>query len=55
MAEASRVSTVAERYANALFELALEGNQLAAVETDLGRFTSLIAVAVRLILNAPAR
>jgi len=37
-----QVSTVAERYANALFELALEGNQLAAVETDLGNFASLL-------------
>jgi F-type H+-transporting ATPase subunit delta len=43
VAEASRVSTVAERYATALFELALDANQLAGVETDLGRFSSLIA------------
>jgi F-type H+-transporting ATPase subunit delta len=42
VAETSRVSTVAERYSNALFELALDGNQLAAVETDLGNFTSLL-------------
>ena len=43
MAEASRVSTVAERYAIAIFELALDADQLTAVETDLGNFASLIA------------
>ena len=43
MAEVSRVSTVAERYALALFELALEQEQLAAVETDLGNFAGLLA------------
>jgi F-type H+-transporting ATPase subunit delta len=42
VAETTRVSTVAERYANALFELALDGNQFAAVETDLANFASLI-------------
>ena len=43
VAEVSRVSTVAERYALALFELALEQEQLAAVETDLGNFAGLLA------------
>jgi F-type H+-transporting ATPase subunit delta len=43
LAEASRVSTVAERYATALFELALDADQLAAVETDLGNFARLLA------------
>jgi F-type H+-transporting ATPase subunit delta len=38
----SPVSGVAERYANALFELALEANALAAVEKDLDRFSALI-------------
>lgn len=42
MAEASRVSTVAERYGTALFELALDGNQLKAVEADLDSFSGLI-------------
>lgn len=37
------VSGVAERYATALFELALEGGQLDAVDADLSRFTSLLA------------
>jgi F-type H+-transporting ATPase subunit delta len=36
-------STVAGRYANALFELALDAKSLASVEADLGRFASLIA------------
>ncbi len=35
-------SGVAERYANALFELAAEGKTLPAVEKDLDRFTGLI-------------
>ena len=39
----SPVSGVAERYANALFELALENNSLAEIEKDLGRFSALIA------------
>ena len=38
----SNVSGVAERYANALFELALDTNSLPAVENDLGRFAGLI-------------
>ena len=38
----SNVSGVAERYANALFELALDTNALAAVENNLGRFAALI-------------
>jgi F-type H+-transporting ATPase subunit delta len=42
VADASRGSTVAERYATALFELALDGNQLPAVEADLGNFESLL-------------
>ena len=42
MAEASRVSTVAERYATALFELALDGNQIKTVETDLDSFAGLV-------------
>ncbi|HEY5081911.1 MAG TPA: F0F1 ATP synthase subunit delta [Bauldia sp.] len=36
-------SVVAERYANALFELASEENALGAVEKDLDRFTGLMA------------
>jgi len=43
VAEASRVSTVAERYATAIFELALDADQLTAVETDLGNFAGLVA------------
>jgi F-type H+-transporting ATPase subunit delta len=39
----SLVSGVAERYANAFFELALEQKSLADVETDLDRFSALIA------------
>lgn len=39
----SPVSTVAERYANALFELALDSDTLAAVDGDLGRFASLVS------------
>jgi F-type H+-transporting ATPase subunit delta len=39
---ASPVSAVAERYATALFELALEGKALAAVEKDLDAFAALI-------------
>jgi F-type H+-transporting ATPase subunit delta len=39
----SPVSGVAERYANALFELSLDNNALAEVEKDLGRFADLIA------------
>jgi F-type H+-transporting ATPase subunit delta len=35
-------STVAERYAGALFDLALEGTSLPAVETDFARFTALL-------------
>jgi F-type H+-transporting ATPase subunit delta len=42
VAEASRVSTVAERYATALFELALEAKQLAQVESDLRSFARLV-------------
>jgi F-type H+-transporting ATPase subunit delta len=38
----SPVSGVAERYANALFELALDDKSLAKVEKDLGRFGALI-------------
>jgi F-type H+-transporting ATPase subunit delta len=37
----SPVSGVAERYANALFELALDDKSLADVEKDLGRFSYL--------------
>ena len=37
----SNVSGVAERYANALFELALDTNSLPVVENDLGRFAGL--------------
>lgn len=37
------VSGVAERYATALFELALEGGQLDAVDADLSRFSALLA------------
>jgi F-type H+-transporting ATPase subunit delta len=39
----TRNSGVAERYANALFELALDNNSLPAVEADLDRFAALIA------------
>jgi F-type H+-transporting ATPase subunit delta len=39
----SRVSGVAQRYANALFELALDAKSLPAVENDLNRFASLVA------------
>ncbi|MEX2318877.1 MAG: F0F1 ATP synthase subunit delta [Bauldia sp.] len=39
----SPVSGVAERYANALFELAIDTNALAEVEKDLGRFADLIS------------
>jgi F-type H+-transporting ATPase subunit delta len=39
----SRISGVAQRYANALFELALEQKSLAEVEKDLARFSSLLA------------
>ena len=38
----SLVSGVAERYANALFELALEGGAIDAAESDLKRLASLI-------------
>jgi F-type H+-transporting ATPase subunit delta len=38
----SLVSGVAERYANALFELALEGGAIDAAESDLKRFAGLI-------------
>ncbi len=38
----SKVSGVAERYANALFELANEAKSLPAVESDLDGFASLI-------------
>ena len=37
------VSGVAERYATALFELALEGGQLDAVDADLARFSAMLA------------
>jgi F-type H+-transporting ATPase subunit delta len=37
------VSGVAERYATALFELALEGGHLDAVAADLSRFSALLA------------
>jgi F-type H+-transporting ATPase subunit delta len=39
----SNVSGVAERYANALFELALDGKSLSDVEKDLDRVAALIA------------
>ena len=39
----SLVSAVAERYAGALFELALEDNQLPAVESDFARVTAMLA------------
>jgi F-type H+-transporting ATPase subunit delta len=39
----SQVSGVAQRYANALFELADESGTLPAVEQDVDRFTALIA------------
>ena len=35
-------STVADRYAGALFDLALDGNALPAVEADLDRFSALL-------------
>ena len=38
----SPVSGVAERYANALFELAIEANALPAVEKDLDGFSALL-------------
>ncbi len=39
----SSSSTVAGRYATALFDLAVEENALDAIEKDLGRFTALVA------------
>jgi F-type H+-transporting ATPase subunit delta len=39
----AQVSGVAERYANALFELALDAKSLPAVETDLDRVSALLA------------
>ncbi|MEM7299567.1 MAG: F0F1 ATP synthase subunit delta [Pseudomonadota bacterium] len=43
MAQSSpKVSGVAERYASALFELALSEKKLDAVEKDLGRFSELL-------------
>lgn len=39
----SIVSGVAERYATALFELALEGGALDAVDADLSRFNALLS------------
>ena len=39
----SRVSGVAERYASALFEVASDANEIAAVERDLDAFAALIA------------
>jgi F-type H+-transporting ATPase subunit delta len=41
--EESIVSGMAGRYATALFELALEGNAVDAVRTDLERFDALVA------------
>lgn len=38
----SPVSELAERYANALFDLADDDNALAAIETDVGRVAALI-------------
>ena len=41
--EGAIVSGMAGRYATALFELALEGNAVDAVKTDLDRLDALIA------------
>jgi len=41
--EGKTVSGMAGRYATALFELALEGNAIDAVRTDLDRFDALVA------------
>ena len=38
----STISTVAERYAGSLFELARDANQIAQVEKDLARFEALL-------------
>ncbi|MCX5514086.1 F0F1 ATP synthase subunit delta [Kaistia algarum] len=44
MAEQKSIASgVAERYATALFELALEGGNLDAVDADLARFSALLA------------
>jgi len=51
----AKVSGVAERYARALFELAVDDN-LEAVENDLGRFSDLIdsSADLRRLVNSPA-
>jgi hypothetical protein len=38
----SPISGVAERYAGSLFDLAMQSNAVAAVESDLGRFETLL-------------
>ena len=38
----SSIATVADRYVNALFELAAEADALPAVEADLGRFSDML-------------
>jgi F-type H+-transporting ATPase subunit delta len=52
---ASPVSAVAERYAVALFDLAVEGNALAAVEKDLDAFAVLIneSADLRRLIRSP--
>ncbi len=48
-------SGVAERYASALFELALDGKSLESVEADLGRFSDLLTESEDLhrLVNSP--
>ena len=48
-------SGVAERYASALFELALDGDSVESVEADLGRLTELLAESddLRRLFNSP--
>ncbi len=45
----SSIATVAGRYANALFELAVEADSLPAVEADLGRFSAMLAESADLV------
>ncbi|MDD3837317.1 MAG: F0F1 ATP synthase subunit delta [Phenylobacterium sp.] len=56
MADDSKASNVGERYAQALFDLATEQNQLAAVEADLKSLKAMIADSrdLRVLLASPA-
>ena len=44
----SPISGIAERYAGSLFELALQSNSIADVESDLGRFEALLTESLEL-------